>query len=107
MILGAPSSPGARELVGNRKRMGWGGAVGSVAKGLWCVSMCVFLGAERCGEAGGRAGGKRVQNFLSCRAGKRWLLASLPSLFWGNQDVEAREGARAADRRGPTEPWKA
>lgn len=33
----------------------------------------------------------RVQNVLSCGAGRRQLLSSVPFLFWGNQDAEARE----------------
>lgn len=41
-----------------------------------CVCTCVFLGAQTCGEVGGRAGGT-VQNCLSSAPGKTLFPASL------------------------------
>lgn len=63
-------------------------------KGLWCVCACVCTCSwdfEECGEVGVWRAGGRVQNVLSCGAGRRQLLSSVPFLFWGNQDAEARE----------------
>ena len=72
--------------------VGKGGQCGKGAVVRVCMCVCVFLGLREAWGGGGvesREG--RVQNSLSCVAGRRQLLSSVPSLFWGNQDAEARE----------------
>lgn len=67
----------ATELVGNRERGGLVGRDGQCGGGAVCVlCTCVFLGAQTCGEGGGRAGGT-VQNLLSSGPGKTLFPASL------------------------------
>lgn len=73
-----------------------GGQCGKGAVMCVCMCVCVFLGLrEECvgwtAVCGVESREGRAQNILSCGAGRRQLLSSLPSLFWGNQDVEARE----------------
>lgn len=86
MILGVPSSPGSQ-------RVGKQGTAceerQAVQKRGWGVCTCVYSWGLEVWE-GGREG--RVQNFLSCGARKRQFLTILPSIFWGNQDAEARVG---------------
>lgn len=85
MIQGVPSRPGSQRGACEERWAVWERGCG----------VCVFLGLR---EVWG--GGQGVENVLSCGAGRRLLLTSLPSLFWETR--MRRPGSRESSRSAGT-----